>query len=260
MRCDREGCEKPGTKCMGCRCAVYCSKDCQRYCYSSHKTVCKRLAQFNMDEDYLDRQRRETGLTPSEILTILRYPMHYKKIPPVSEMEVRRQGAKKRFANFQRLDTVQPHIARLCAKYPVERFYIRRTTKGIDSPARIFGISDCGSEAALETALMWTIGCRVLNDVGRDMLKSTSVCENIFVPVLASELSEVDEYPEEMTWIMKRYSKTPGIYLDPYGWELALSAYHDHDKTCSGCGIGLCASCGRREDQTTEQLTALSLH
>ena len=27
-------------------------------------------------------------------------------------------------------------------------------------------------------------------------------------------------------------SKTPGVYLDPHGWGLALEAYHNHDKKC----------------------------
>ena len=257
MRCDRKDCGNPGgKKCQRCKCAVYCSKDCQKFCYTSHKTVCKEIATFNIDEIQLDRN--EIGLTPPEILTLLKYPLHPHRIPPISDMEPRRQGAKKRFARFQSIDTVPPHIARIYAAYPVERFYVRHSAFGTDSPARIFGVAECCPEADPRSALVWTLGCSLLTDSGREMLKSTSIFENICVPVLASELSAVDEYPIEMRTVVQTYSKTPGIYLDPHGWALALSAYHD--KTCSGCGSELCAGCGRREEQTTDQLSALRLH
>ncbi len=269
MICDRSDCsERGGMRCQRCRCAAYCSRQCQKMCYADHKDVCLRqhdhlnawlkLMSMKDYDRHVDHLRKNLGLIPSEVWVHMKYPIRTDTIPLEIHMRERASCSRKVWIDMKDSSVINPCMQQVYDRYPVHQFYLRKNPDtGIVSAARVFGVAERFSD--IKESLLWTCGCRFLNDAGRRMLKSEAECENIFVPVKGKYLSKVDTFPPELEISIRSFSKTPAIYLDPLGWMMALDAFHDHDKKCAGCGDSLCASCGRTSSQNLTDSIASSM-
>lgn len=245
MQCDRDGCTSSGKTCGRCSCTFFCSLECQKLCHADHRKICKGLAGLKVDEARCEFFRKQIGLSPKELYVCLRYPSSIKTIIPETLMPTRHAVARKISNHMTQISPPADNIKQMYARYPMEDFYMRHNpANGISSAARIFGVamySDVGDNLS---STFWTCGCRVLTEEGRRMMKTDKLCQNVFVPVEARYLTRVTKYPLEVETMIRTFSETPGVFLDPSGWQLAAHAYNDHDKKCTGCGSECCESCG----------------
>lgn len=154
------------------------------------------------------------------------------------QLTLRKDISRKISSFFFREDNVtESAIVAAYARFPLEHYYKRLS--GYQNPCRVFAVANTAP------LTLWTCNCKYLNASGKLMAKTNQDVINAFVAVEADDIERVETYDPLEAAAIAFASSTPGIYLDPVGWLVALKGFHESPKKCMMCESGIC-QCGGR--------------